>query len=61
MVPPNDPRQLADALEALLCDDDARSKLGQEGARKVHGEYNAATMAAKTWEVLERFILSGEQ
>ncbi|MFV1966692.1 MAG: glycosyltransferase family 4 protein [Pirellulaceae bacterium] len=55
LVPPNDPRRLADALESLLCDDVTRRKLGQEGARRVHAEYNAEVMAAKTWEVLQRF------
>jgi glycosyltransferase involved in cell wall biosynthesis len=56
LVAPNDPRQLADALEDLLLDDEGRTHLGREAARLVHEQYNAEAMAAQTWQVLQRFV-----
>jgi glycosyltransferase involved in cell wall biosynthesis len=56
LVPPNDPLRLTDALEDLLGNEEARNRLGRQGARAVHSRFNAEAMARATWAVCQQFL-----
>jgi glycosyltransferase involved in cell wall biosynthesis len=56
LVPPNDPVQLAVALEELLLNGTVRRELGQTGQQNVHTRFNADAMAASVWSVWQRFL-----
>jgi glycosyltransferase involved in cell wall biosynthesis len=59
LVAPDDPIALADGIEQLLSDHEARSKLATNGSEIVHRQHNADVMARTTLEVLAEFIASG--
>ena len=44
VVPPHDPRALADSLEALLTDDERRARLGAAARERVRERYGLDTM-----------------
>jgi len=56
LVPPHEPRALADALENLLLDDPQRQQLGQLGSQAVHRDFNAEAMSRATLAVLNEFF-----
>lgn len=56
LVPADDPLALANELEKLLTDADARSKLAKAGSTVVHSRYNAEAMARQTLEVLRELM-----
>jgi sugar transferase (PEP-CTERM/EpsH1 system associated) len=45
LVPPNDPKALAEAVVTLLCDPTRRSKMGQLGHQRVREYFSLETMA----------------
>lgn len=47
LVPPDDPKALADTIGWLAADTDARDRLGGKGARKVHAEFGHKAAAKK--------------
>lgn len=51
LAPSGSPQDLAMAIEKLLSDTDARSRLGEAGYRRFLKHYTATAMAAKTIEV----------
>jgi len=52
LVPPHNPKQLADALARLLCDDALRSTLGRRGFDKVRSQYSFERFQAELDEIL---------
>jgi glycosyltransferase involved in cell wall biosynthesis len=56
LTTPDDPQALAQALHALLTDDQQRRQLGETGRRAVHERFHAAAMARATLEVLQRYV-----
>ncbi len=54
VVPVEDPRALADAVQRLLEDRDRAASLAQEARRRVVAGHDAAAMVASTFEVLHR-------
>jgi glycosyltransferase involved in cell wall biosynthesis len=55
LVPPRDPRALADAVASLAHDADLRWRIG-EGARQLSREFNWERIAARTLEVYHAVI-----
>jgi glycosyltransferase involved in cell wall biosynthesis len=56
LVPPDDPRALAEAVASLL-DDRARGEaLGRAGAERARSEFSVARMAERTLEVYDRAL-----
>lgn len=53
IVPPNDPKALAEAINQLLRDDDLREKLGRRALERVEKRFTADQMAVKTLKVYE--------
>ena len=60
LVPPDDPRALAEALASLRNDPDGADDLGRAGASGVAEHFSAKTMAAKTLAVYEEVVASNE-
>jgi glycosyltransferase involved in cell wall biosynthesis len=56
LFPPGDVTRLAETIHALLEDRAGRSKLAEEGRRRVHEEFNAARMAQAAMQMFERFL-----
>jgi phosphatidyl-myo-inositol dimannoside synthase len=52
LVPPHNPKQLADALARLLCDDALRSTLGRRGFDKVRSQYSFERFETELDEIL---------
>ena len=59
LVPLDDEIALADAIDTLIEDTQARENLGREARKRIESTFDAAVMAEKTWE-LYREILSEE-
>jgi len=53
LVPPKDPRKLADAIEILLKDPELCRKFGEEGRQKVEREFNLEKQVRKLIELWE--------
>jgi type III pantothenate kinase len=51
LVPPDDPRALAEAVAALLADPDRRRRLGEAGRRRVAAAFGIDPMVDRTAEV----------
>lgn len=47
LCPPDDPKALADSLEALLLDDELREKMSKTGTARVRQEFSATRMAER--------------
>lgn len=56
LVPPRDPKALADALIRLLLDEPLRNRLGQEGRRRVLRKFTWARVAERTAAVYESLL-----
>jgi glycosyltransferase involved in cell wall biosynthesis len=56
LVPPNDPRALADAIAQLLDNPDLRNEFGRRGREAVEKLYSADRMAEATLAVYQRFV-----
>lgn len=56
LVPPMDPRALAQALQTLLGDDELRQRLGQRGRERAEGIYSREHMVAGTLEAYRAFM-----
>lgn len=52
VVPPRDPAALASALNRVLGDPALRARFGRTAAVRARGEFTAATMLARRWELL---------
>lgn len=48
VVPPDDPRALAAAINELLANPQRRTQLGAQGRKRVHAEFSAPDMVRKT-------------
>lgn len=59
LVPPNDPVGLADALERLYREPNARRKLAVAGLRAVRERFGTVVMAEATAEVLGKYMQCG--
>jgi glycosyltransferase involved in cell wall biosynthesis len=51
VVPPNDPRKMAEAIALLLSDSDLRTRMGGAGRRRVEDHFSRHAMAAKLAEI----------
>jgi teichuronic acid biosynthesis glycosyltransferase TuaC len=58
-VPPRDPHALAEALERLLSDDDARSALGEQARATVQRAFTWEACGAQTVAAYERALRAG--
>lgn len=56
MVPPDDPVAMADAIERLLDDAELRTRMGQEGRRRVESEYNWTLESEKLVRLYEELL-----
>ncbi|MCA9114957.1 MAG: glycosyltransferase family 4 protein [Planctomycetaceae bacterium] len=55
IVPPGDPKLLAEALEQLLLDPQLRRELGRQGQEQVRKRFSGELMAAETLQLLADF------
>ncbi|HPM24384.1 MAG TPA: glycosyltransferase, partial [Phycisphaerae bacterium] len=53
LVPPRDPRALADAMARLLDDPDLRQRFGQAGRRMAAERYDAGRLAVQMADIVE--------
>ncbi|MDG1873703.1 MAG: glycosyltransferase family 4 protein [Mariniblastus sp.] len=53
---PRDRKELANAWQQLIGDEDLRAKLGDQGQQYVHEFRNAAAMAVSTSQLIKRFV-----
>ena len=56
LVPPRDPRALADALDALLDDPERRRRYGEAGRERAVSLYDWSTVVARTEAVYEEAV-----
>ena len=56
LVRPDDPEELAGAIQELLTDSSLRRELGQKGRQVVHEQFNAEAMARSTMEAYQKFL-----
>ena len=56
LVPPKDPRALADALRTLLRDSALRARMGSAGRRRVEEVFSVKQMVRKTVDVYQRVL-----
>jgi glycosyltransferase involved in cell wall biosynthesis len=56
LVPPKDPKALAEALNKLLRDDKLRKQMGENGYMKMKGELSWDEISAKTIELYQRLL-----
>ena len=56
LVPPRDPRAMADAITRLLSDHELRGRMGATGLARVLQCFSAEIMVRKTLEVYERLV-----
>jgi glycosyltransferase involved in cell wall biosynthesis len=54
MVPPNDPKVLADAMQKVLSDDDLRRTMGENGRQRVEKNFAIEAQAEAYWELFSR-------
>jgi len=58
VVPPRDPRALAEAINGLLDDEKLRTRMGTEGRRRVEKEFTKERMARETLKLYEEVLAS---
>ncbi len=58
LVPPKDPRALADALRTLLSEPTLRARMGAAGRRRVEQVFSVDQMVRKTLDVYRRVLTS---
>jgi len=56
MVPPNDPKTLADAMQKVLNNDDLRRTMGQNGRQRVAQSFALESQAEAYWELFCRLL-----
>jgi glycosyltransferase involved in cell wall biosynthesis len=56
LVPPQDPRALADAAARLLANPSLRSRMGEEAAARVRQHFTWPQIARSTLEIYRRFV-----
>jgi len=56
MVPPNDPDALSEAMQKVLCDDELRRTMGENGRRRVEQNFTIEPQAEKYWELFGRLM-----
>jgi len=54
MVPPNDPEALAEAMRKVLCDNELRRTMGENGRRRVEQSFTIEAQADAYWELFCR-------
>jgi starch synthase len=60
IVPPDDPKELADALGALIDNPDKARALGVAGRRRVEAEFSIPHVGRQLWEYMcKRGVLDG--
>jgi glycosyltransferase involved in cell wall biosynthesis len=58
VVPPKDPRALAEALNQVLEDEELRARMGIEGRQRVEREFTKERMAQETLKLYEEVLTS---
>jgi glycosyltransferase involved in cell wall biosynthesis len=58
VVPPKDPRALAEAINRLLEDEGLKVRMGIEGRRRVEKEFTREKMARETLKLYEEVLRS---
>jgi|GEM_PF-368527 len=56
LVPPNDPRSLAESLHGLLRDEPLRTRLSRKGRKRAEQEFNAERVAGRLEELFDRLL-----
>jgi len=56
LVPPEDPRALAEGIIALLRDRDTARRMGQAGRKRVEEKFSVEEMVKRTQEVYEGVV-----
>jgi glycosyltransferase involved in cell wall biosynthesis len=56
LVPPADPRALADAIRALLSDPERRRRFGEAGRRRAEDEFSATAMVRRVAAVYDELL-----
>ena len=56
LVPPRDPRALADALTRILRDPELRRRMGEAGRRRVEERFSAARMAQEVLAIYDEVV-----
>lgn len=60
LIPPGDPRRLAEAVIQLLANPSLRAQLGENGKRKVQMEWSAGVVARQTIETYRKLLAERE-
>jgi len=61
LVPPGDPRALADAIRALLRDPERRRRLGEAGRRRAEAEFSAPAMVRRVAAVYDELLAASDR
>jgi glycosyltransferase involved in cell wall biosynthesis len=61
LVPPGDPRALADAIRALLRDPERRRRLGEAGRRRAEAEFSAPEMVRRVAAVYDELLAASDR
>ena len=56
MVPPNDPKNLAEALQKVLSDHNLRQTMGENGRQRVEGSFAIETQAEAYFDLFTRLL-----
>ena len=60
LVPPEDPRALAEAISAILMDPEGAAKMGQAGRKRVEAEFDEKRVVAEQVALYERLLAGRE-